>query len=247
MFVSTSSRCLADRPFLEACAVLTDLGFDKVELWMDETGGHLKTSELVDDLDGFASRLRDNTRLTPVAFHLGDDVSPEVLGGLCRAAKLLRVAQITVPASPLGTPFNTEIDRLREYVGIGGENGIRISVKTQIGHLSEDPHTAVELCQSVRGLGLTLDPSHFVCGTHSGESFDQVFPYVYHVHLRDSSQRQLQVPVGLGEIDYNRLISQLQKENYRLALSVDLDGTDLDADALALEMRKLRMLLDSLL
>lgn len=247
MFVSASSRCLADRPFLDACSVLTDLGFDKVEFWLDETGDHLKPSELVADAEGFAMRLRDSTRLTPVAFQLADDVSAELMTGLCKVAKLLRVAQITVPAAPLGTPFNTEIDRLREFVKIGGENGIRISIKTETGHLSEDPRTAVELCQSVRGLGITLDPSHFICGPHAGESYDQVFPYVYHVHLRDTSPQELQVPVGLGEVDYNRLISQLQKENYRLALSVDMDGSGLDADTLALEMRKLRMLLDSLL
>ena len=247
VFVSASSRCLANRPLFEACSVLTDLGFDKIELWLDESGDHLKPSELTGDPDGFSARLRDNTRLTPVACHLAGDVTADVMEALCKAAKLIRVAQITVPASPLGTPFNTEIDRLRDFVKIGGENGIRISIKTEIGHLSEDPRTAVELCQSVNGLGITLDPSHYICGPHAGESYDQVFPYVYHVQLRDTSPQELQVPVGLGEVDYNRLISQLQKENYRLALSADLDGTGLDADTLALEMRKLRMLLDSLL
>mgnify|MGYP003577684909 CR=1 FL=1 len=185
--------------------------------------------------------------MTPIALCLGEDVSPTTLAGLSKLAKLLRVAQITVPASPLGTPFNTEIDRLREFVKITGHDGVRLSIKTKTGHLTEDPHTAVELCQSVKGLGLTLDPSYYVCGPHRDQSFDQVFPYVYHVHLRDTTPEQVQVQIGLGEIDYSRLITLLGKQGYHLALSVELIPELLDESARPLEMRKLRMLLDTLL
>ena len=70
---------------------------------------------------------------------------------------------------------------------------------------------------------------------------------MYHVHLRDSSEKELQVQVGLGEIDYSRLIAQLQREGYNRALSVELIPSLTDASSRMLEMRKLRMLLDSLL
>lgn len=247
MYVSASSRCLADRTFFEACPFISDLEFDRIEIWFDEGGKHLDVAAVAEDPDAFAAKLRETSRLTPVAFFLGCDISPETLSGLTEAAKLLRVAQITVPASPLGTPFNTEVDRLRSFVTVGGADGIRVSIKTEQGTLSEDPHTAVELCQAVRGLGLTLDPSHYLCGPRAGQSFDQVYPHVYHVHLRDTTPKELQVPVGLGEVDYSRLIAQLERENYRLALSVDMDTSNMTEDERALEMRKLRMLLDSLL
>jgi len=247
VYVTASSRCFCELPFFQACPQISDLEFDKVEIWLDEAGTHLKPSDVAADPDAFAARYREVTRLTPAAFFLRDDVSPEVLSGIAKTAKLLRVTQITVPASPLGTPFNTEVDRLREFVTISGGHGIRISIKTQTGHLSEDPRTAVELCQAIPGLGITLDPSYFICGPHAGEPYDSVFPFVYHVHLRDASPNAVQVPVGLGEMDYSRLISQLEKEGYRLALSVDLDTEELDSATRQLEMRKLRMLLDSLL
>ena len=134
----------------------------------------------------------------------------------------MRVAQITVPASPLGTPFNEEIDRLRNFVRLANQETIRLSIKTRIGSLTEDPRTAVELCQSVKGLGLTLDPSHYICGPHAARGIDTLMPYVYHVHLRDTTATQLQVQVGLGEVDYTRLISQLRKENFDRTLSVEL-------------------------
>ena len=74
-----------------------------------------------------------------------------------------------------------------------------------------------------------------------------VYPYVYHVYLRDTTPEEIQVQVGLGEVDYSRLISQLRREDYERTLSVDFFPDrygDLDR---ALELRKMRMLLESLL
>jgi sugar phosphate isomerase/epimerase len=248
VFVAASTRCFAELPFAEACFQIDDLEYDKVELWMREKDGHLKASEVAADPEGFYTVYREATRLTPIALCLEDDVKLATLKGLCKFAKLLRVAQITIPASPLGTPFNTEIDRLREQLAAASKEGIRLSIKTQSGCLTEDPHTAVELCQAARGLGLTLDPSYYICGANQGKPFDQVFPYVYHVHLRDTTPQQLQVQIGLGEIDYSRLINQLHREGYTQALSVEILPELISDDTTrALEMRKLRMLLDTYL
>ncbi|HUG92000.1 MAG TPA: sugar phosphate isomerase/epimerase [Planctomycetaceae bacterium] len=247
MYVAASTHCFADKPFAEACSQIVDLEFDKLELWLSETRGDLRPADVAAEPERFAGRYREATRLTPIAICLAESPSPDVLAGLSKWAKLLRVTQITIPASPLGTPFNTEIDQLREAVGITSGDGVRLSVKTETGHLTEDPHTAVELCRAVKGLGLTLDPSYYVAGPHRGQSYDLVFPHVYHVHLRDSTAEQVQVPTGLGEIDYSRLINQLHREGYNLALSVDLLPGHTDPELRPLEMRKLRMLLDTLL
>ena len=221
--------------------------YDKVELWLSEESDHLKPSEIVDDPERFFTLYRETTRLVPIAICLEENVDLPTLAGLSKLAKLLRVAQMTIPASPLGTPFNTEIDRLREFLEVTSQDGIRLSLKTETGHLTEDPHTAVELCQAVRGLGLTLDPSYYICGPNRGASYDQVFPYVYHVHLRDTTSQQIQVQIGLGEVDYSRLINQLRRQEYNCALSVNLLPSHFDDETRPLEMRKLRMLLDTLL
>lgn len=248
VYVAASTHCFSDRSFDEACSLIDDLEYDKVEIWVEGEGSnHLQPAEVAEDPDRFAVRFRELTRLTPIAITLHADVSPEVQAGISKAAKLLRVTQITVPASPLGTPFNTEIDRLREFVALTNQDGNRLSIKTEKGMLTEDPHTAVELCQNVPGLGLTLDISHYICGPKASESIDQIYPYVYHVHLRDTSAQEFQVPVGLGEIDYSRIINQLRREDYRLALSVELIPELGDEETRPLEMRKLRMLLESLL
>ena len=65
------------------------------------------------------------------------------------------------------------------------------------------------------------------------------------MHLRDSTKENLQVRVGQGEVDYGKLLQQLAKVNYDRALSVQMGPVDgLDHRA---EMRKIRLLLDSLL
>lgn len=248
MFVAASTHCFSELPFKEACSQIGDLGFDKIELWFDPANRQLDAKAVARDPERFVATYRETTRLTPIALWLTDvDATPDVLRGLAKAAKLLRVAQVSVLASPVGTPFNTEVDRLRAYASAVNPDGIRLSIKTRAGDLTEDPHTAVELCRSVKGLGLTLDPSYYICGPNGGRDWDIVFPYVYHVHLRDTTPDQVQVPVGLGEVDYNRLITKLQREKHDPVLSVELLPEHTDPETRQLEMRKLRMLLETLL
>jgi sugar phosphate isomerase/epimerase len=65
------------------------------------------------------------------------------------------------------------------------------------------------------------------------------------VHLRDTTKDKLQVRVGQGQIEYGRLVTQLAKVRYNRALVVhicEMEGVDHAA-----EMRKMRLLLESLL
>ena len=70
-------------------------------------------------------------------------------------------------------------------------------------------------------------------------------PYFQAVYLRDSTKDDLQVRVGQGVIDYGKLINQLRKLKYDRALIVDIEPKD-DIDHMG-EMRKMRLLLESLL
>lgn len=247
VFVSASTRCFSDKSFNEACFQLDDLEYDKVELWLGATEGHLSLAEVVADPERFFNRYRETTRLAPIAFCLESDPSLAEFRAISRLSKQLRVTQITIPASKLGTPFNAEIDRLKALLEIGTQDGILLSIETRIGQLTEDPNTAVELCQATPGLGITLDPSCYTCGPHKHLSHDHVYPYVYHVHLRDSSATQFQVPIGLGEIDYSRVISQLRRMKYLRALSVELWPELMEVEGRGIELRKMRLLLESLL
>jgi sugar phosphate isomerase/epimerase len=94
-------------------------------------------------------------------------------------------------------------------------------------------------------LAITLDPSHYIWGPRQGAGFEQVMKYACHVRLRDTSKEVFQVRVGQGLVEYGRLVTQLNKHNYSRALCVDMVPLpDVDQSA---EMRKMRLLLESLL
>ncbi len=248
VYVSASTRCFAEEPIAEACRRLDELEFDKYEIWIDPASDrHVNLEQLAAEPEVVHARLREHSRMVPVAITLAADVDDQTFRSVTRFAKLGRIAQVTVPAPSLGTPFNEAVDTLRNYVTLGGEDAVRVSIPTQSGTVAEDVHTAAELCDAVPGLGLTLDPSYFIYQRAEPVAFDLLLPRVYHVHLRDTSQQALQVPVGLGCVEYSRLVSELQRAGYRWALSVDLFPDLVPPDERPLELRKLRLLLETLL
>jgi sugar phosphate isomerase/epimerase len=228
---------------------LADLEYTCVEIMIHESDGHLRPSEVMADLDRAVMLCRHTHRLTPIAFSI-DIEAPENLyyrqfSACCKMAKAVKVVTLTVRSAELGTPFNAEVERLRELVAISSQDGIRVGLLTETGRMTENPDTAIVLCDNVKGLGITLDPSYYVHGPLAGVGYEQVMRYVYHVRLRDTNKTSLQVRVGQGEVEYGRLVNQLQKVRYDRALCVDIFPMP-DADQLA-EMRKMRLLLESLL
>ena len=249
MFVSASTECFPDLSPQDVLEALVDVGYTSIELPIHEGGNWLKPSDVHADLERSVHFCRDTHRLNIAALSI--ELAPqretyyEHFTACCRLAKAIKVVTLVVPAAELGTPFNEEIERLRKLVEIASLEGAVVAMKTQIGCMTQDPDTAVVLCDNVKGLRLTLDPSHYLTGPHQGGSVDKVIKYVQHVHLRDSTKQKLQVRVGQGEIDYGKLIQQLSRVNYDRALSVHMtpiEGFDHKA-----EMRKIRLLLDSLL
>jgi len=248
VFVSASTECFPELSLEGALTKLTDLEYTRAEIAIRPNSPHLTPEDVLADPDGALHRCRDTHRLTLVAFFLEIAAKGpayyEQFAVCAKLAKAMKVVSVTVPAAELGTPFNAEVERLRELVRIAGVEGVLVSIKSEVGRVSQDPETALALCKTVKGLGVTLDPSHYICGPHAGGSYDQLLPYVYHTQLRDSTRDKFQVRVGQGEIEYGRLISQLARFHYTRALSVNIvKQPDVDHDT---ELRKLRLLLESL-
>ncbi|MEE3220710.1 MAG: sugar phosphate isomerase/epimerase [Planctomycetota bacterium] len=249
MYVAASTSCFPDLPYDEALSKLNDLEFSYVELDIHEHGGHMKPSEVADDLERAVALCRQTYRMTLAAFSIDIDAEGDEyyrqFSAICRLAKATKVVVLCVRSGELGTPFNAEVERLRDLVGIATVEGIVVAVKTEIGRVTEDPDTIKVLCDNVQGLGVTLDPSHFVHGSSAVRSYDSVLKYTAHVQLRDTNKEQLQVRVGQGEVEYGRLVTQLSQLNYRRTLTVDVQPLP-DTDQMG-ELRKMRLLLESLL
>jgi len=248
VFVAASSACFADLPLDAALARLVDLEFTSVEILAHESGNHLKPSQICANLDDAVQTCRQTHRLTPIAYNVEIEAPEEEyyqqFAACCRLAKATKVVTICARSAELGTPFNAEVERLREMVRIASAEGIVVGLITEAGRMTQDPDTAVVLCDSVKGLALTLDPSYYICGPHAGGNFEQVMKHTCHVRLRDTRRDQLQVRVGQGEVEYGRLVTQLTKYNYSRTLCVDIAPMP-EVDQAA-ELRKLRLLLESL-
>ena len=249
MYVAASTECFPDLPLADVIERLIDLEYTSVELDIHENGGHLKPSQIAADPDTAFAVCRQLRRLTPVAMSVDIDAEEDEyyrqFHAVCKLANSVKVVALTVPSSELGTPFNAEVERLRKLVTIATTEGVLVGVKTETGRISEDPDTTLVLCNNVNGLGITLDPSHFIFGPSKDDDYEKLMPLVYHVHLRDTTKESLQVRVGQGNVEYGRLVAQLNKVKYRRALSVHITPTE-DVDHFG-ELRKLRLLLESLL
>jgi sugar phosphate isomerase/epimerase len=253
VFVACSTLCFARYPLEQALRAIAELEFSKVDVSIREEGPHIKPSEVAADVTAAAQQIRIGPSLSPAAFNVeiaapSDEEYRRQLLALCHLARLSTVSVITIPAAASGTGLDGEIARLSHLVRLARAEGIVLTVETRMGTLTEIPDTAVELCRRVPGLGLTLDPSHFIAGPHQGKGFDQVFPYVRHVHLRDTGRRaeHFQVRVGQGEVEYGRIVSHLARVGYDRLLSVEICDIPDAPFAMDAEVRKLKYLLESL-
>ena len=249
VFVSASTTCFPGLSVVDAIDRLNDLEFSAVNIAIHHANPELTPARVAEDLERAVSYCRDTHRLDIAGYSIDinamGDEHYEQFAACCKLAKATKVVSLTVPSAELGTPFNEEVEHLRRLVQIATLEGTLVSIRTQIGRLSEDADTVVVLCDNVEGLGVTLDPSTFVCGPHAKRGYDKLLGYVYDVELRDTSKDAFQVRVGQGEIEYSRLITQLRRSKYNRALNVrmtPMEGTEHNS-----EMRKIRLLLESLL
>lgn len=249
MFVAASTSCFKNLNLAEAIEKIVDLEFTCIELCMDETTGHFSPTLAVENFNQ-AVELASSTRRLSVSGYTLDIVQQgqeyyDVFTACCKMAKLNKVVTITVRSGEHGTPFNEEVEKFKKLVGIAEQHGVRVGMRSEYGHLSGDPDQVSVICGHVKGLGLSFDPSQYIYKAEKPADCDKLMPYFQAVYFRDSTKDELQVRVGQGVIDYGKLINQLRKLRYDRALIVDIEPKS-DLDHMG-EMRKMRLLLESLL
>lgn len=248
VFVCVSTECFPEMPLDKAMERLAELEFTAVELDIHEQGGHLTPQQVAADPEAAIAACSDLQRLRPVAVSFSAAESPvtyDLFTAACRLAKSLGIVTMVVDASELGTPFNGEIERLRKLVGIASGLGAVVAVKTMAGRMTQDAETTASLCRNVPGLGVTLDPSQFIYGHKKQATWEPILKYVSHVHLRDTKADAAQVRIGQGNVEYGKIVSQLDRVGYKRALCAHMPPME-NVDQVG-ELRKMRLLLESLL
>src|SRR4051812_9884221 len=158
MFVACNTLCFSKEPLASALRHIAELEFDKIELAIVEGGTHLRPSEVAENPDAAVHRLRYGPSLTPAALSLDfgglDPASPTLrkrFEAMCRMAKPLTVAVLTIPAAPLGSSFDDEVKRLTILAGYAMRQGLVLALETHSQTLTANPAAAVELCKAVPG------------------------------------------------------------------------------------------------
>lgn len=249
MLVAASTACYPELPLHEVLEKLADLEYAAVELYVGRGNSPINPDSLRTDMDSIAQTIRHSRRVTPVAIHLGIEPTDadflDIFADACRLAKSIKVVIITVRASLRNAPFNEEVERLKELVKIGMAEGAIVGVLTEGTRITEETDAVLSLCGNVPGLSVTLDPSHFIFGNQKPKDYEQLLPYVNHVRLRDTTPETFQVQIGQGVLEFGRLAINLLKVGYKRALCVDM--TSLPQIDFSAEMRKMRLLLESIL
>lgn len=256
MFVACSTLCFARLPFAQAMRRMVDLEFDRVEFVFGGQSQHdeLRPSRIVEQKEESLQQIRNTSALMPSSFDIRFD-SPDIeeqkrqFDALCWLAKSMMVAVVSIEPLPPGTSIEIEQQRDKELLSIAARYGVVLTLTTVSHGCTVDPASTVAICRAIPGLGLSLDPSHYINGPFQSASFDEVFPFVQNARLRDTGRKpgEFQMKIGQGEIEYNRVVSQLQRQGYRRGLVAAIEDREDNSFNTESELRKLKLVLESLL
>ncbi|HSI07982.1 MAG TPA: TIM barrel protein [Rariglobus sp.] len=250
MKIAGSTLIFSELPLVDTIQRVADLGFRYIDLALIEGWANLSPSTVVGHETEVSSRLLsacEASGIRPAGLNLGlGQVSVEIqierIQAVGKIACRLGVTTLTIGASrPQLSSLANEINRLRRLTVETAAQGLTLNVETHLDTCTEDPDICLQLVREVPGLGITLDLTHFAIGPFWKQGYEALLPFVRHVHLRPSGRNrddEIQVAVGDGVIDFNKLIRDLNRHAYQGTLSVEYVSAIPGVDHLA-ESRRL--------
>ncbi|HEV3383732.1 MAG TPA: TIM barrel protein [Gemmata sp.] len=252
VYVACSTLSFSKLSLEDALRTIREMHFTKADLAIHAVGPHLTPAEVAADTGSVAQRIKAaNLPLAAIHLdtgHVTPDDARHLLKAVARLARVSTTPILTIPPAAMGSDFDAEVSRLGEWVKVVAAEGVILTVETLSTAVTADPLGAVELCRRIPGLGITLDPTHYQSGPHGVVNYDAVFPFVRHVRLRDSGSgpERFQLRIGQGDIEFGRIIAQLERCRYERALTVDVRDIPDSPFPIEPEVRKLKYLLESL-
>ncbi|HEV2494081.1 MAG TPA: sugar phosphate isomerase/epimerase family protein [Terriglobia bacterium] len=92
--------------------------------------------------------------------------------------------------------------------------GVVFSVEAHVGSIAPTPAQAKRLVESVPGLTLTLDYTHFTLQGFSDDDIEPLLASASHFHARGACKGKLQASVTENTIDYARVLRAMKRANY---------------------------------
>lgn len=244
MRVTGSTLVCSRLSFEEACRCLSELGFDAVDIGMQEGWAHVDPGEVVGAVDATVRRIDTACAaagLDPVAINASAgevtlDAEIERVEAVADVADRVGVEVMTLPAASTETALTDDLARFQALADAVADRDVTLTVETHWGTHTEDPAVAAKYADSVSGLGITLDPGHYVIGDHDVEPpYRDLLSHVEHAHLRQAGigWAEIQLPVDAGRMDVGAVVDNLRDADYDGVVTVEyidtLDGADPEA------------------
>jgi sugar phosphate isomerase/epimerase len=122
---------------------------------------------------------------------------------------------------PKDTSFKRSVDELKWRVDESKKRGLTFHTEGHIGSVAPEPKEVKRLVDSVPGLTLTLDYTHFTRVGFPDSAIEPLVPHAGHFHVRGAREGRLQAPFKENKIDYNRVVDRLKASNYKGWLGVE--------------------------
>ena len=227
-----------------------DLEFTTIEISLRENGTALSPSRIDAEFEKAVHFARGSHRLEVCSYDVHIDAEGEQyfeqFGAVCRLGKATKSCHSYDSILRTRKHRSTlKLNACSDWLKSAELEGVRVAMKSQIGRLSEDPDTVKVLCDNVKGLGLTLDPSHYHLWPLPQQNLDKIMPLCLSRPFKGLEERQIASPSWAGR---NRIrqshFAACQSWLQPCSEYPDHPMPEIDQRG---ELRKLRLLLDTLL
>jgi sugar phosphate isomerase/epimerase len=240
MRLSCGDHSFLSVPHELALDLIAGLGFEGLNLVLWGDRSHVGTEEVARDVPLWASRLDERVRGRGLEFADVVAIPTTEYGTLAlnhpdpaereRSMEFFRsMLDLTARLDAPGLTMLPGIDwphesheeslaraagELRSRVDEAHARGVPFSAEPHIGSVCQAPADVAWLCETVPGLQLTLDYTHFVALGFPEEEGDQLVAYTRHFHARGGAEGRMQTSLRDSTIDYERILGVLQAEGY---------------------------------
>ncbi|MDA0841223.1 MAG: sugar phosphate isomerase/epimerase [Planctomycetota bacterium] len=228
-------------------SLVSSMEFDGVDIGLFEGRSHLWPSREFENLSVSASALKAKTEdlglnVADVFLQTDADFVPYAINHpeAGRRGKARDWFERTLDyAAAVGSPhvtclpgvyFETEskgeswrrcLDELAWRVEQAGTQKLTFAVEAHVGSIAPNPKAALELVESVPGLTLTLDYTHFTRQGMPDADIEPLVAHASHFHVRGAKANRLQASFKENSIDYLGVLRAMKETGYRGYLGVE--------------------------
>lgn len=132
----------------------------------------------------------------------------------CNARHLTLLPGVHFPAEPYEDSFRRCVEELAWRLDAASKMGVVFSVEAHVGSIASTPELAKRLVESVPGLTLTLDYTHFTYQGFPDSEIEPLLARASHFHARGACKGKLQASFAENAIDYARVLRMMKRANY---------------------------------